>query len=100
MVGVFDTLKLENDLPSAVKLLLPRTEMRGAASAKNEYLYSALVPDHEKKALRWHDAFDDACGTAQWLGTQAAQEVLRGYASGVANEAYKSIFGGARAPVL
>ena len=66
---MFDTLKLENDLPSAVKLLLPRTEMRGAASAKNEYLYSALVPDNEKKALRWHDAFD---GTAQWLGTQAA----------------------------
>ena len=91
VVGVLDTLKLAKDLPSAVKLLLPRTEKRGAASAKNEYLYSALVPDNEKKALRWHDAFDDACGTAQWLGTQAAQEVLRGYASGVANEAYKSI---------
>ena len=43
VVGVLiDTLKLAKDLPSAVKMLLPRTKKRGAAIAKNEYLYSAL----------------------------------------------------------
>ena len=91
VVGVLDTLKLAKDLPLAVKMLLPRTEKRGAASAKNEYLYMALVPEAERKAMHWHDAFDDACATAAWLGSDSAQGVLTSYAAGNSNEAYWSI---------
>ena len=88
VIGVLDTLKLAKDLPLAVKNLLPRTVKRGAASAKNEYLYMALVPEAERKAMHWHDAYDDACATAAWLGSDAAQGVLTAYAAGNTNEAY------------
>lgn len=91
VIGVLDTLKLAKQLPLKVLGLLPRTEKRGAPSAKNEYLYLALVPEAERKAMHWHDAYDDACATAAWLGSESAQSVLDSYAAGNTNEAYWSI---------
>jgi hypothetical protein len=51
----------------------------------------ALVPEAERKAMHWHDAYDDACATAAWLGSESAQSVLDSYAAGNTNEAYWSI---------
>jgi hypothetical protein len=74
VLGVLDTLPLAKQLPETEKAKLSKTE-GGNVSYANKSLVKGLLGWGEDK-LTWHQAVDDARGTAEVLRTAAMRALL------------------------
>lgn len=74
VVGVLDTLILAKHLPEAEQQKLSKTD-KGNTSYANKSLVKGLL-GWDEKSLTWHQAIDDARGTAEVLRTAAMRALL------------------------